>query len=76
MDINSQHCGGTATLSLESPTHTVTLIQLKAVYCTTQSVNNATNCSFFLSLSLSLQHVSALNGHLQVYYYAKTATLH
>jgi hypothetical protein len=45
--------------------------------CWTQSVNNATNCSFFLSLSLSTQHVSALNGHLQMsYYYAKAATLH
>jgi hypothetical protein len=43
---------------------------------TTQSVNNATNCcSFFFTLSLSTQHVSALNGHLQVSYYAKTATL-
>jgi hypothetical protein len=40
----------------------------------TQSVNNATNCSFFISLST--QHVSALNGHLQVPYYTKTDTLH
>jgi hypothetical protein len=38
--------------------------------CTTESVNNATNCSFFLSLSLSTQHVSALNGHPHVSYYA------
>jgi hypothetical protein len=38
--------------------------------CTTQFVNNATNCSFFFSLSLSTQHVSALNGDLQVSYYA------
>jgi hypothetical protein len=42
---------------------------------TTQSVNSATNCSLFLTLLLSTQHVSALNGHLQVSYYAKTATL-
>jgi hypothetical protein len=42
--------------------------------CTTQSVNNAINLSFFLSLSLST-HVSALNGHLQVSYYAKTALI-
>jgi hypothetical protein len=48
-----------------------------ASLCTTQSINSATNCySFFLSLSLSTQHVSALNGHLQVSYYVKTATLH
>jgi hypothetical protein len=51
-------------------------IELNTVYCTTQSVNNATNCSNFLTLSLSTQLVWALIGHLQVSYYAKTATLH
>jgi hypothetical protein len=30
----------------------------------------------FLPLSLKTQHVSALNGHLQVSQYAETATLH
>jgi hypothetical protein len=30
----------------------------------------------FLSLSLSTQHVSALNGHLQLSYHAKTVTLY
>jgi hypothetical protein len=43
--------------------------------CTAQSINNATNCSFFLTLSLST-HVSALNDDLQAPYYAKTAALH
>lgn len=46
------------------------------VYFTTESVNYATNCSFFLMLSLSTQHVSALNGHLHVSYYAEIVTLH
>jgi hypothetical protein len=37
--------------------------------CATQSVNNVTNCSFFLTLSLSTQHISALNGHPHVSFF-------
>jgi hypothetical protein len=40
---------------------------------TIQSVNNATNCCSFFR-TLSTQHVSVLNGHLQVSYYAYYAS--
>jgi hypothetical protein len=42
---------------------------------TSESVTNATNY-FFPPLLLETQHVSALDGHLQVSQYAETATLH
>jgi hypothetical protein len=47
----------------------VALLYVNCLYIT-QSVNSATNCSFFLLLSLST-HVSAPNGHLQVSHYTK-----
>jgi hypothetical protein len=37
------------------------LVDTEKRLCTTHPVNNATDYSFFLSLSLSTQHVSALN---------------
>jgi hypothetical protein len=42
--------------------------------CILESVNNAKHFFFLLPLLLKTQHVSALDGHLQVSQYVETTT--